>query len=76
MNKVGLTPERLEELVSDFPKARIGVLGDFFLDKYLEVSPELAEPSVETGKIAHQVTEVRCSPGAAGTVVCNLQAFR
>ena len=75
MNKVGLTLERLQQLVSDFPKARIGVLGDFFLDKYLEVSPELAEPSVETGKIAHQVTEVRCSPGAAGTVVCNLQAL-
>ena len=57
------------------PVPRIAVVGDFFLDKYLEVDPNLVELSLETGKRAHQVVDIRCSPGAAGTVVCNLSAL-
>lgn len=67
--------QRLNELLANFPRQRIAVLGDFFLDKYLEVSPELAEPSLETGRVAHQVVAVRRFPGAAGTVVNNLAAL-
>jgi sugar/nucleoside kinase (ribokinase family) len=67
--------DRLQALLSEFPKRRIAVLGDFFLDKYLEVDPALAEPSLETGRVAHQVVGVRRSPGAAGTVVNNLAAL-
>src|SRR5665213_323134 len=66
---------RLNELMTRFPGHRMAVLGDFFLDKYLEVSPELAEPSLETGRVAHQVMAVRRYPGAAGTVVNNLAAL-
>ncbi len=75
MRTVKLSKARLEDLVGRFSNSRIAVLGDFFLDKYLDVDPDLAEPSVETGKTAHQVVGVRCSPGAAGTVVCNLAAL-
>ena len=46
---------RLNEILEQFPRHRIAVLGDFFLDKYLEVEPELAEPSLETGRVAHQL---------------------
>ena len=67
--------ERLQRLVLRFPACRIAVLGDFFLDKYLDVDPALAEVSLETGRAAHQVVSVRCSPGAAGTVVNNLAAL-
>ena len=67
--------QRLNELLTHFPRHRIAVLGDFFLDKYLEVRPELAEPSLETGRVAHQVVAVRRYPGAAGTVVNNLAAL-
>ena len=67
--------QRLNELLANFPRQRVAVLGDFFLDKYLEVSPELAEPSLETGRVAHQVVAVRRFPGAAGTVVNNLAAL-
>src|SRR5476649_2545667 len=67
--------QRLNEILSQFPDHRVAVLGDFFLDKYLEVSPELAEPSLETGRVAHQVLAVRRYPGAAGTVVNNLAAL-
>jgi len=70
-----ISPERLAELLDGFPRARIAVVGDFFLDKYLEVDPLLAEPSLETGKPAHQVVGIRHSPGAAGTVVGNLAAL-
>lgn len=67
--------DRLQALLSEFPRRRIAVLGDFFLDKYLEIDPALAEPSLETGQVAHQVIAVRRSPGAAGTVVNNLAAL-
>ena len=46
---------RLNEILSRFPQHRIAVLGDFFLDKYLEIEPSLGEPSLETGRVAHQV---------------------
>jgi bifunctional ADP-heptose synthase (sugar kinase/adenylyltransferase) len=71
----GMAPERLAQLIERFSRLRIAVLGDFFLDKYLDIDPSLAEASVETGKTAHQVVMVRHSPGAAGTVVCNLAAL-
>ncbi len=71
-----MTPERLHELLTKFRTRRVAVLGDYFLDKYLEVDPRLAEPSLETGRTAHQVVEIRKSPGAAGTVVNNLAALQ
>jgi bifunctional ADP-heptose synthase (sugar kinase/adenylyltransferase) len=67
--------DRLEELLGRFASRRIVVMGDFFLDKYLEVDPKLAETSVETGKTANQVVEIRTSPGAAGTAVNNLASL-
>jgi len=33
-----MPPERLSELIARFPKSRIAVVGDFFLDKYLDVA--------------------------------------
>jgi len=70
-----ITRDELSKLMASFPQRRVAVLGDFFLDKYLEVDPRLAEPSLETGRTAHQVIEVRRAPGAAGTVVNNLAAL-
>ena len=70
-----MTPERLSSLITQFSTRRVAIIGDFFLDKYLEVDDKRAEISLETGKMAHQVVEVRCSPGAAGNVVSNLSAL-
>lgn len=75
MSATLLTGDRLDEIAGRFASRRIAVVGDFFLDKYLDVDPFLEEPSVETGKPAHQVAAVRCFPGAAGTVVSNLSAL-
>ena len=66
---------RLDELLNHFPNVHVLVVGDFFLDQYLIIDRQLGETSLETGLEAHQVVEVRCSPGAAGTVVSNLRAL-
>ena len=66
---------RLETLTTRFSGIRVAVMGDFFLDKYFDIDPALAETSVETGRCAHQVVGIRHSPGAAGTVVNNLAAL-
>jgi bifunctional ADP-heptose synthase (sugar kinase/adenylyltransferase) len=66
---------RLTALTARFHRVRVAVLGDFFLDKYLDTEPALAETSLETGRTAHQVVAVRHAPGAAGTVVGNLAAL-
>ncbi len=70
-----MTREHLAELLQRFPSLSIAVVGDFFLDKYLEIDPSLSERSLETGLEAYQVVKVRKSPGAAGTVASNLKAL-
>jgi rfaE bifunctional protein kinase chain/domain len=67
--------DRLRAILDCFPGLNILVLGDFFLDKYLIIEHARAEISLETGLEVHQVVEVRCSPGAAGTVTSNLRAM-
>ncbi|MDP6719850.1 MAG: hypothetical protein QGF59_14405, partial [Pirellulaceae bacterium] len=66
---------RLQELLDQFPKLTIGLLGDLFLDRYLEFDPAVSEMSIETGLEAFQVERVRNSPGALGTVMNNLAAI-
>ena len=51
------------------------MLGDLFLDRYLDIDDALTEPSVETGLDAYQVVRVRSYPGALGTVINNLAAL-
>ena len=67
--------ERLDLILAQAAQKTILVVGDFFLDKHLIIDQALAEPSPETGLDAHQVVEVRTSPGAAGTVTNNLRAL-
>lgn len=70
-----LTTELVEHILAALPNRTVGVLGDLFLDRYLDIDPALNEPSVETGLTAYQVTKVRSYPGAAGTVINNLAAL-
>lgn len=66
---------RLELLLASFPQLTIGLVGDLFLDRYLEIEPDVKEMSIETGLEAYQVSRVRNSPGALGTVMNNLSAL-
>ncbi|MBA4065847.1 MAG: carbohydrate kinase [Isosphaera sp.] len=70
-----LTTDLVERVLATVPGKTVGVLGDLFLDRYLDIDPALNEPSVETGLTAYQVVRVRSYPGAAGTVVNNLAAL-
>lgn len=70
-----MTEERLQEILERFPKQRVLVVGDVFLDRYLEIDRRLSEVSLETGLEAYQVVAIRNSPGAGGTVINNLRAL-
>jgi rfaE bifunctional protein kinase chain/domain len=70
-----LSLPRLESILSGLSGLTIGLVGDLFLDRYLDLDPALQEMSIETGLEAYQVTRVRNSPGALGTVMNNLAAL-
>lgn len=70
-----LTTAVIERILDRIPRLTIGVLGDLFLDRYLDIDGALTEPSIETGLDAYQVVRVRSYPGAAGTVINNLAAL-
>jgi len=60
---------------SRYSGLKVTVIGDFCLDRYFDIRPELSETSLETGLPVHNVTSVRCYPGASGTIVNNLVAL-
>lgn len=70
-----LDASTLEAILTAIPRLTIGVVGDLFLDRYLDLDAALTEPSLETGLSAYQVVAVRSYPGAAGTVINNLAAL-
>jgi len=70
-----ITLEQLTAILDRFPQLTIGLVGDLFLDRYLDVEFGPEEYSIETGLEAHQVARVRNCPGALGTVMNNLAAL-
>ena len=70
-----LSDAAIEQVLQTIPHKTIGLLGDLFLDRYLDIDATLTEPSLETGLDAYQVVRVRSYPGALGTVVNNLVAL-
>src|SRR5947199_1128 len=67
-----LTESVLRQVLERIPSLTVGVLGDLFLDRYLDIDAALTQPSIETGLDAYQVTRVRSYPGALGTIMNNL----
>jgi bifunctional ADP-heptose synthase (sugar kinase/adenylyltransferase) len=72
---IPLSDAAIEAILQRTPRLTIGVVGDLFLDRYLDLDGSLTEPSLETGLDAYQVVRVRSAPGAAGTVLNNLVAL-
>lgn len=70
-----MSPDRFEAIVQRYPALRLVVVGDFCLDRYLEIDPARVETSLETGLPVHNVVRVRSQPGAAGTILNNLVAL-
>ena len=70
-----MDPKRFSQIAARYPKLKIAIVGDFCLDRYLEIDPERSEKSIETGRPVHNVVRVRPQPGGAGTVLNNLLAL-
>jgi rfaE bifunctional protein kinase chain/domain len=67
-----MNEERFAAVTGRYRRLRIAVVGDFCLDRYLEIDPAQQEVSIETGLPVHNVTSVRSQPGGAGTILNNL----
>ncbi len=66
---------RFQTITEQYAKLRVAVVGDFCLDRYLEIDPSKGEVSIETGLPVYNVVNVRSQPGAAGTILNNLVAL-
>jgi rfaE bifunctional protein kinase chain/domain len=70
-----MNARRFRTITAQYAKLRIAVVGDFCLDRYLEIDPTKPEVSLETGLPVHNVVRVRSQPGGAGTILNNLCAL-
>jgi rfaE bifunctional protein kinase chain/domain len=70
-----MNSQRLQQITGRYGRLSIAVLGDFCLDRYLEIDPSRQETSLETGLPVYNVTCLRAQPGGAGTVLNNLVAL-
>ena len=67
--------KRLERILERFSDVSVALVGDLFLDRFYEIDPRLDEPSLETGRAAHQVVRKRSAPGAGGNVLSTVSAL-
>lgn len=70
-----MSPDRFDAITRRYAGLRLVLIGDFCLDRYLEIDPARAEISIETGLAVRNVVNVRAQPGAAGTILNNLVAL-
>jgi rfaE bifunctional protein kinase chain/domain len=70
-----MNSSRFASLTGRFSQLKLALVGDFCLDRYLEIDPAKAEISLETGLPVHNVVRVRSQPGGAGTILNNLVAL-
>ncbi len=70
-----MNSQRLRQITDRYAGLRIALLGDFCLDRYLEIDPARRETSLETGLPVYNVTRLRAQPGGSGTVLNNLVAL-
>lgn len=70
-----MTSSQFKTITSRYARLRIAIVGDFCLDRYLEIDPARREASIETGLPVHNVVNVRAQPGGAGTILNNLIAL-
>jgi len=66
---------RFGQITSRYASLRIAILGDFCLDRYLEIDPQRKEISIETKLPVYNVVNVRAQAGGAGTILNNLVAL-
>ena len=52
-----MNAERFHAIAGRYPQLRVGVVGDFFLDRYLIIDPRKEEVSIETGLLHRPSSE-------------------
>ena len=63
------------DICSALPEEKLGVIGDFCVDAYWAMRPEMGEISIETGKKTIPVSPACYSPGGAGNIISNLRGI-
>ena len=67
--------ERFHAITARYSRLRIAVVGDFCLDRYLEIDPARARPRSRPACPSTTSSRVRAQPGGAGTILNNLVAL-
>ncbi len=70
-----MNTERFQTVAGKYSRLRIALVGDFCLDRYLEIDPARNEVSIETSLAVRNVVNIRSQPGGAGTILNNLVAL-
>ncbi len=70
-----MSPDRFDALLQRVSTNRVGIVGDFSLDRYFDIDPAQTEISIETELPVYNVSQVRCQAGAAGNITANLAAY-
>jgi rfaE bifunctional protein kinase chain/domain len=70
-----MNAKRFEAITQRYSQLRVALIGDFCLDRYLEIDLARNETSIETSLEVYNVVRVRSQPGAAGTILNNLVAL-
>jgi rfaE bifunctional protein kinase chain/domain len=70
-----MNSSEFKTITSRYGKLRLAIVGDFCLDRYLEIDAARREVSIETNLPVRNVVNVRAQPGGAGTILNNLVAL-
>ncbi len=70
-----MEPSDIGGILAQMSRVAVAVVGDFGVDRYWTVDPDLRDVSRETGLPIRQVVAVQERPGGAGTVLNQLYAL-
>lgn len=70
-----MTSARFEEIFEAITQLRVGVIGDFAVDFYIDLQTTTGEFSIETQQEVHWGKHPKTSLGGAGNVVQNVRAL-
>src|SRR5450759_3306444 len=65
----------IPEILAQFPKLSVLVVGDICLDRWCTYDPATSEPSAETGIPRLGIIASEVTPGGGGTVANNLASL-
>ena len=70
-----MNESRLNDILAAMPEHKVAIIGDFCVDRYLHIDPDIRDDAKETGLPIHQVVRVRPEPGGGSNVVKNVASL-